>query len=269
MVTENNCDGHCERSSTGTEAESESHTSGDDPRMWGEYVSTFAGSNDQGDITLVGVVHDHPSSVFRVGTIVDREQPDVLALELPSVAVPLYEQYARSQTSPPEYGGEFSRAVQAASTEDVVGIDGPSLGFLRDLVSRLVANRASPETLKRSLHSIASVTRTAVACRLAASVRAWTSRSLSVGSPVTHDISSADHPDAQVADEKRQIRAAVAVQNAFQGTRSSQCRAATREQYMVEQLSSARTRGNVVAIIGAGHFDPITDRLSAPHPSEV
>jgi hypothetical protein len=108
------------------------------------YVETLAGTGDAGAVVLVGVVHDHPASVARVHRVVEATQPDVLALELPPLAVPLYEAHAAEGETPPALGGEFSAAVQAASTDDVVGIVRPSVGFTRTFLRRLSRERAAP-----------------------------------------------------------------------------------------------------------------------------
>src|SRR6056297_2195481 len=98
-----------------------------DPRMNDEYVRRLP---DAG-VTLVGVVHDHPASVHRAREVVRERDPDVVALEAPPLAMPLYETYARESRTPPTFGGEMSAAAQAAREEDaeVVGIDGPTVAF--------------------------------------------------------------------------------------------------------------------------------------------
>ena len=77
-----------------------------DPRVTGEFVRRV--SNDAGTVTLVGVVHDHPASSYRVRQVVEDVDPEVLALELPPISIPLYEQYASSDRNPPVFGGEMS-----------------------------------------------------------------------------------------------------------------------------------------------------------------
>jgi hypothetical protein len=54
-----------------------------DPRLDAERVRCLPGAPGAGAVVLVGVVHDHPASVFRVTRLVERFAPDVLALELP------------------------------------------------------------------------------------------------------------------------------------------------------------------------------------------
>ena len=92
--------------------------------------------------------------------------------------MPLYETYAAGDESPPAFGGELSAAIQAAETDDVVGIDGPSPGFVRELGNWLVRERAE-----------------------------------------------------------------------------------SRGRHMADRLATARARGDVVAVVGAGHFDPLCDHF--------
>lgn len=232
----------------------------DDPRVESRYVRTFDGTSD-GVVTLVGVVHDHPASIARVRHVVSEVDPSVLALELPPLAVPLYEAYATGSESPPALGGELSAAVGAAGTDEAVGIDGPSLGFLRTLARRLWQEKASRETVSRSVRSLLSVTKTALACRVAATVVARTPVTVAVGSPASHGTTADAPASEQAADERRQIRAATAVMDAFETSPSSRYRAESRERHMVDRLVTLRNRGDVVAVVGAGHFDPICERL--------
>ena len=66
------------------------------PRFTGEYVRRLGSDDsgddasdgvaddatDAGDVTLVGVVHNHPASKHRIRTMLDEVDPAVLALEL-------------------------------------------------------------------------------------------------------------------------------------------------------------------------------------------
>ena len=232
-----------------------------DPRMASEYVTTVSG--EAGDVTLVGVVHDHPASVYRVRRVLDRESPDVLALELPPPAVGLFEEYADDDRTPPRFGGEMSAAVQAAATDDVVGIDGPTVAFCRRLAARLVDERASAETVAQTLRGLAGVTKKTLLCRAAAAVGGATSLQVEVGSPTAHAATHADPPAQQAADERSQIRRANSVLAALESTPASKYRSAVRERHMAERLGDHRRRGDVVAVVGVGHFDPIVDYLGA------
>ena len=58
----------------------------DDPRVTDRWCRRGPATN----VTLLGVVHDHPASVARARIVAEAMGPDVLALELPAAAVPLY-----------------------------------------------------------------------------------------------------------------------------------------------------------------------------------
>jgi len=235
-----------------------------DPRLETRYMDTISGTDDRGQVTLVGVVHDHPASNYRVRTVLEEKSHDVLALELPPLAVPLYEEYAATERVPPALGGELSAAVQATSTTDIVGIDGPSVGFVRALGRRLYRERASLDTVKRSAQSLLSITGRALACRVAASVAERTPWTVRVGSSTTHPTSQRDLPDRQAADEQRQIRTATAVLDALESSPSSRYRSESRERYMADRLETLRQRGDVVAVVGAGHFDTLCRYVDSP-----
>lgn len=232
-----------------------------DPRLGTDYVESFSGTGETGDATLVGVVHDHPASLHRVRTTVEKASPRVLCLELPSLAIPLYEAYADDDREPPVFGGEMSAAIQAASTDDVAGIDGPSAGFLRYLATALYRERASAGTVVTTVRSLLSVTRTAVECRIAGSIAERTSLRIEVDPPTDHDVSSSDTPERQSEDERQQVRVANSVLRAFETTPSSRCRSESRERYMAERIAAARERGDVVAVVGIGHLDPLSQRI--------
>jgi len=121
-------------------------TGREDPRLTGEHVRSVAST--AGTVTLVGVVHDHPASVYRVRRVLEAREPDVLALELPPISLSLFEAYARDVRTPPVFGGEMSAAIQAADTDEVVGIDGPTMAFTLALARTLVRERASQSTVR-------------------------------------------------------------------------------------------------------------------------
>ena len=227
-----------------------------------EHVETLNGESDDGHLTLAGVVHDHPASIYRVRRIVERESPAVLAVELPPLAVPLYEAHADDAETPPPLGGEMSAAIQAAETDAIVGIDGPSTAFCRRLARVLFTGRASVETVARSVRGVVSIAKTAVACRAAAALTAHTPLQVAVGDRTSHDVSRTDSPRRQVANENKQIRTATAVLDAFERRPASRVRSETREAHMADRLRDLRSRGDVVAVVGLGHFDPLCNRLT-------
>lgn len=236
-----------------------------DPRITGEHVRTVSGEGQS--ITLVGVVHDHPASTYRVRWALENVGPEVLALELPPIAVPLFEAYARSSREPPRFGGEMSAAIQAAETTAVVGIDRPTGPFFGELLEELVRERPPLGTIRDVLSNAVSATKHALICRLAADIAARTSIRLEVDRPVVHDVGFSDDPNEQAQDERTQVRKARSFMDAFQtanATRASHFEDAIREKHMAECLSELDTEGTVVAVVGIDHVEPLIERLTEP-----
>lgn len=233
----------------------------DDPRLTGEHVRVVAGTN--GVVTLVGVVHDHPASKYRVREIVKGCEADILALELPPLAVGLFKQYAADKRVPPAFGGEMSTAIQAGSDERIVGIDGPSRSYFRRVTKRLVRERASPHIAYRVMKNLYSVSKATLTRRLASAVHAVTSVRLEVDEPIVYETDWTDDPKRQAEDERRQIGRARSVSNLLENTRGERVRDETREAHMADRLDSLRKKGDVVAVVGRGHLDAVTEQLIA------
>ena len=238
-----------------------------DPRLTGEYVRRLGSDDssddasdgvaddatDAGDVTLVGVVHNHPASKHRIRA--------VLGLELPPVAVPLYDFDADDWRTPPRFGGEMSTAIQAAATDRVVGIDGPDPGFVVRLVRNLLGEGASLSTARSVLSSLAGVTKRAVGCRLAAAVARTIGVRFDVSDPAAHDCSWADPPAAQARDERAQVERARTIAETFEQPATARVRDRTRDQHMASRLSALQQEGDVVAVVGIAHLDPVCERL--------
>jgi len=232
-----------------------------DPRLGDDCRRRVPATPSASRVTLVGVVHDHPASAYRARAVVRSVEPAVLALELPPMALPLYDEYARDDRTPPAFGGEMSAAIQAAGTDRVVGIDGPSLGFARHLARRLVSGRHSAATVRDLGRSLASVTRHALTCRAAALLSRRTGVRVEVDDPSPHDCDTSTPPAEQARDERAQVRQARTVMQAFGTSGAGAVRKATREDYMVTRLVALRGEGETVAVVGAGHVAELADRL--------
>ncbi|NHN48511.1 hypothetical protein G9464_13040 [Halostella sp. JP-L12] len=232
----------------------------DDPRINDDYVRTLPTEN--GDVTLVGVVHDHPASVHRVRTLVETRAPDAVALELSPLALPLFEAYAEDEKTPPELGGEMSAAIQAADC-DVVGIDAPSLSFLRRLFGRIREERPERDTVARVLRGVASVTKHALTCRIGASIARWTGRTVELDRPVDHECTLRDAPTAQAEDERKQASQSLSLLRAFETPEPMHLRDATREECMAARLRELSADGNVVAVVGIDHLDGVSGEFTA------
>ena len=241
---------------------------GSDPRVTGEYIHQL--SDRSGTLTLVGVVHDHPASTYRVRQAVAGIDPDVLALELPPISVPLFEEYGRTERSPPTFGGEMSAAIQAAAPGVAVGIDRPTGGFFRRLGRVLLRDRPPVGTVQDLVSTAVSTTGHAVLCRVAAGVAARTSIRVEVDSPVGHGVDHADRPEKQALDEREQVRRSRSFIEAFQSAgrfRASRLEDTVREAEMASRLTELRERGEVVAVVGIVHLEPLIERLDAAGPA--
>lgn len=235
-----------------------------DPRRTGEYVRHVAGT--PAPLTVVGVVHDHPASVYRARRTIEEVQPDVLALELPPVAVSLFETYASTVRQPPVFGGEMSAAIQAFDGTRTVGIDRPTPGYLLDLLGTVLAERPSPRVAGKLLSDTVSAARHAITCRVAATIADRTSVRLEVDAPTNHDADRSDTPSDQASDEGKQVRRSRAFANAF--ARSTQTRAAdledeTRERHMASRLAGLARDESVVAVVGIDHLEAIVEGTAA------
>lgn len=231
----------------------------DDPRITGEHIRSI--DTPSGTVTLVGVVHDHPASVFRARTLASGLDPDVLALELPPLSLPLFERYATDSRTPPVFGGEVSAAIQAADTDRAVGIDGPTPRFFRRLLTTLYRNGDSFDTASGVFRRLVSVTTNAINCRLAAALDAVTSIRLEVDSPATYSTDRTDTAEHQAANEDQQIARARAVMDAFEPSRASCFSDEVRESHMADRLDRLRHEGDVIAVVGRHHLDRVADLL--------
>ncbi|WP_435074089.1 hypothetical protein [Halorubrum sp. HHNYT27] len=229
----------------------------EDPRITGAHVRSVETSS--GTVTLVGVVHDHPASVFRVRTIISERDPDVLALELPPLSLPLFERYAEDTRTPPVFGGEVSAAIQAADTDRVEGIDGPTPHFLRRLLATLYREDDSLKTALGVFRRMISVTKTTISCRFAGTFASMTAIRLEVDSPATYSTDRTDSPERQAENEGDQIARAQAVMDAFEPSRASCFSDEVRESHMADRLGRLRHDGDTVAVVGRHHLDRVAD----------
>lgn len=226
----------------------------DDPRLTGDHVRTLTGHG--GSVTLVGAVHDHPSSEYRTGAVVAKQNPDVLGLEVPPLGLPYFRAAAKGGDE--TAGGEMAAAIAAADTDRVVGIDGPSIRFVCQLASQVARDRPPIGTLSTMLAGITSAGRGALRCHVDALAPGLLG---TAREPVGHECASDDAPEVQAADERHQIERARAVTAAFEPTRASRFRDRTREAHMASRIRRLSREGDVVAVVGHDHLDSIATRL--------
>lgn len=233
----------------------------DDPRVTSQWCRRVSGARD---LHLVGVVHDHPASIARVERVIETIEPDVLALELPPAAVPLYRAYASEATarSLPRFGGEMSVAIQTAIDADIVGIDAPNWSFFRRLLTRLVADRVPASTARRVISTVGGATRSAVTCRIAATLTHATSLTVTCDDPIEYDCSHADPAAEQAAHERSHVAGVQALLGSVDTDGSALAyRDETRERCMIDRLDEIRATDSAVAVVGIDHLDPIETAL--------
>jgi pheromone shutdown protein TraB len=155
----------------------------------------------------------------------------------------------------------MSAAIQAATACDVVGIDGPSVGFLRHLVGEGSRSDVDRDTVWTLASGVASATKHAIACRLGALFEGSARLRSAVDSSVEYDCEWSDPPEEQASDEQAQLRRSRAVKHVFGESTAVQVRDSAREAHMAEKITALRQQGSVVAVVGAGHLDPLADRL--------
>lgn len=243
-----------------TNSASES-VSDQDPRVTGEFLRRLPEA--RGPLTLVGVVHDHPASIYRVRALSEAVEPDILALELPPLAVPLFEQAASDEATSADVSGEMSAALRAAPTARTVGIDGPSGEYLRALAKNCLHDEPSAGTLGDVVSRTAAASKQALTYRLAAACSKYSSLAPSVDTGTDHGVDESDSPEKQAEDERRQVRRARAFNSAVGGQtrRATGLLHRTREQHMADRLGSLCEEGAVLGVVGIDHLDAIVDNL--------
>lgn len=232
-----------------------------DPRLADGSVRCFERRDSVGSVLLIGVVHDHPSSEYRVGTLLQRFDPDIVALELPPLAVPLFEQYAADVEVPPQHGGEMSIAIQSTDAR-VVGIDAPNGGYLRRLVRQLAfEDRLSP--IGRSLLTdLLRMTTQAVATRVGAFVGRIIGRPPVLYSPIRYDTSSFDDPSTQAQHEQGHLARRDSFLRAIEPPPAIERIDGLREQTMVDRITALRGEGDVAVVIGMEHVEAVADGIA-------
>lgn len=235
-----------------------------DPRVTGEYVRQL--SDDLGTLTLVGIVHDHPASIYRVRHVIKGVDPEVLALELPPISLPLFEQYAATDQTPPALGGEMSAAIQAADSDTIAGIDRPTIGFFQRLGRILLRERPPLETVRNVVSNTVETTKHALLCRAAAAVGARASVRIEVDSSIPHDIAWTDAPADQACHEREQVHRCRSFMDVFwtaSRSRASRLEDTAREAAMAARLAELRGDGggDIVAVVGIDHLDPLAEGL--------
>ena len=257
-----------------------------DPRLSRDDFREIRATESAERIVLIGVVHEHPASVHRVVQTITTLEPDIVALELPALALPLFKQYANeydqetwenlvkadgtrgtvSDTIP--NGGEMSAAIGTANGARVVGIDLPNVRYGGEVVDAFREESLSVGGMRRAFRAFGSQFSHAVHCRIAY-------HASRVGVTLDPQVDAGEYgstlstsPKEQATEEADLVGAGTALLRAFNRPPALRTFDNAREAAMAEALSGLRTEGSVVAVVGHAHLDPITDRLKADSVAE-
>lgn len=229
-----------------------------DPRLTDEYVRLIE-REDAGDVLLLGSVHDHPASSYRVGERVRAFEPDALALEVTPLSLPWFVRNAEREDPSPAC--EMTAAVAAAPGARPVAIDGLDAEFFATLARNLRAEGPDFSTVRAVARGVGAVAKHATKSRLAALVDRYTPYRPSVGRPIEHDCDRTDPPDVQAADERRQASTSLALLRAVERPAPVAVRDETRETCMVRRIERLREEGAVAAVVGVGHLEAVATEL--------
>lgn len=225
---------------------------GSDPRISDEYVRRIDGPD--APVVLVGVVHDHPASIYRVEQLIEALSPSTVAIELPGLLVPVI---SAAEQSDDGVGGEMAAAIAAADSTPVVGIDVPGLGTVRVLATELRSQNVRSRTVLLALKETWRLTSNAVLGRLA---HAGVPRTPSVADLEfghEYDLARDATPTAQADHEATHLRRSTTLLRTFEPPAAVRVVDDVRERHMAEQLSRLRVNGPVVGVVGYGHLDGI------------
>lgn len=232
-----------------------------DPRVRAEYLRCIPRTPNRGTALLVGVVHDHPGSLARVARVLEAVRPDILALELPSLATPLFRRYAEDTFTPPRLGGEMSLALQTARSVRSVGIDAPNRTYVRLLAHQFWSDGSSFRLFNIVLRDLLRSTAHAVACGLGAILSTFVGVTPKLYSHSSYATTLLDTPNAQADDEASHLSKQQAFLRAVAIPGHRQLIDETRDDTMAARLQALRLEGDVVAIVGMEHLRPVADRI--------
>lgn len=228
----------------------------DDPRIDERFVRRYPAGDRREAAIVVGVAHDHPASVYRVGAVGDAFSPDVLALELPGPSVPLYRLFA-SGLGFPRQGGEMSAAVRAAPDAVAVGIDVPSVASARTLLAGVREASLSLDELGTLAGDVATIGGHSARQLLAAVHLRATTMPVADDAAMVHEVTAADSPAEQARDEATIAAAGATLFSALEKPAPARVLDEARERAMATRIQAHRREGTVLAVVGIDHLDGI------------
>jgi pheromone shutdown protein TraB len=227
----------------------------DDPRLDPDLLRRVEG--DRGTVVINGVVHGHPASVHRSERVVAGVDPAVVALELPALALPLFDSGADEAAG---FGAEMRAAAGAATGARVVGIDLPSRRSLRALGGRLLAERAPLDVVRGVVSQVVDITSHAAWCRMAAASDGLVGAARAART-VSYDAAGDDAPSEQARDEAVQLARSRSLLGAIETPAAMRLTDEARERAMAGALADLQRAGDVVAVVGADHLDAVATHL--------
>lgn len=227
-----------------------------DPRVRGEYIRHIPTTG--GSLVLVGVVHDHPASIYRAEAIIDTLDPDVVAVELPDILIP---PFAAAIASDDRVGGEMSAAMRAAGTDAVLGIDVPSRGLVSAVSAAISTHEPGLLTVGRTLRSVGKMVGHSALGRLAHAGVPGLPTVRDLEHSQAYDISVDATPRAQADHEAAHLGRSTTLLRAFEPPPATRLMDAIREQHMADRLESICRERTVVAVVGYSHLDGIAATL--------
>ena len=236
----------------------------DDPRIDERYIRCIDPTDNLGAVLLLGVVHDHPASEYRVRRVLEHLQPDILALELPPLAVSLFSLYADDPEVPPQLGGEMSTAIQG-SDADVIGIDAPNWRYLKLLFNRWRTGSVGSDVGRPLLRDIVRSSVHSIVTLIGAYIGSITPYRLRLYSPIRYEISPFDPAEDQAHHEGSHIEKREAFLNAIEMPPVINIIDELREEAMIDRLNELRRTGTLVGVIGMEHLAPVHTGLSQGH----
>lgn len=234
----------------------------DDPRLEAEYVRIV--DRDEGaPVVLVGVVHDHPASIYRVQAFVDTLDPEVLGLELPRIVMPLFEKYAQADEEREDPGGEMSAAIRAAGDADVVGLDMPDLGSLVSLAKRMWRENVTSGTARSIADDVCRLYRHALAGRLVAAGLPLAIVGGDVHRRQRYEVTAADPPAVQAEHERRHVRKSSSLLNSLDLPSATRLIDDERERRIASRLVDLQVGSTspIVAVVGYQHLDTVVEAM--------
>lgn len=238
-----------------------------DPRIESDHLRSFVAEGDP--LLVVGAVHDHPASAHRARLVVERLEPDVVGVELPGLALPLFERRAAESRSQFEDSasapalGEFGAALAAGAAVDArsVPIDTLDWRFARSLWRELRDADPAAGTVKRILGAVSNVSGHAVSCRMAASLGDLWPHDPLTESRLDYDVSGRAPAKRQADHEREQLSRSLSILRALERPVADDVVDAARERTMAANLARTRSAGGAVAVVGFDHLDGIAGRL--------